>query len=262
MSLIEKNGLKIDSKIFDFINNEVLPGTIIKSEDFWNKFEKIVHELSPKNKILIEKREIIQKKIDEWHKNNKSNDINKKEYTYFLESISYIVEEKEDFIIKTSDIDKEISSIAGPQLVVPVDNARYALNAANARWGSLYDALYGTDIIPGDISKGYNEEKGEKVISYVRKFLDESVPLNGLSWNEITSINIKNEDVIFFADEKEVNLKIKSQFIGFNGERDKPNLILSSASTAATESSLSIIVDTADSTITSEIEALSFFPIK
>jgi malate synthase len=226
MSFTDKNGLKISSKLFDFINNEIIPGTSINSEEFWDKFEKIVHELAPLNKILIQKREDIQKKIDTWHKQKKDKELNKKDYTDLLKSISYIVEEKEDFNIETADVDNEISSIAGPQLVVPVDNARYALNAANARWGSLYDALYGTDIIPGDISKGYNEEKGEKVISYVRKFLDESVPLNGLSWNEITSINIKNEDVIFFADEKEVNLKIKSQFIGFNGERDKPNLIL------------------------------------
>ncbi len=226
MSFTDKNGLKISSKLFDFINNEIIPGTSINSEEFWDKFEKIVHELAPLNKILIQKREDIQKKIDTWHKQKKDKELNKKDYTDLLKSISYIVEEKEDFNIETADVDNEISSIAGPQLVVPVDNARYALNAANARWGSLYDALYGTDIIPGDISKGYNEEKGEKVISYVRNFLDESVPLNGLSWNEITSINIKNEDVIFFADEKEVNLKIKSQFIGFNGERDKPNLIL------------------------------------
>jgi len=164
MSLIEKNGLKINSKIFGFINEEVLPGIDIKSEDFWNKFEKIVHELSPINKSLIKKREIIQKKIDEWHKDKKDNGFDKEEYTSFLKSISYITEEKKDFKIETSKVDLEISSIAGPQLVVPVDNARYALNAANARWGSLYDALYGTDVIPGDKGKGYNEERGKKVI--------------------------------------------------------------------------------------------------
>jgi malate synthase len=226
MSIIEKNGLKISSRLFDFINNEVIPGTAINSDEFWIKFAKIVHELAPLNKSLIQKREDIQKKIDAWHKQNKDKELNKKEYTEFLKSISYIAEEKEDFSIETSDVDSEISSIAGPQLVVPVDNARYALNAANARWGSLYDALYGTDVIPGDKGKGYNEERGNKVIAYVRKFLDEIAPINGLSWNKITSIQIKNEDVVFLNEKEENHLKHKNQFIGFNGEKDRPNSIL------------------------------------
>jgi len=121
MSIIEKNGLKISSRLFDFINNEVIPGTTINSDDFWIKFAKIVHELAPLNKSLIQKREDIQKKIDAWHKQNKDKELNKKEYTEFLKSISYIAEEKEDFSIETADVDSEISSIAGPQLVVPVD---------------------------------------------------------------------------------------------------------------------------------------------
>lgn len=226
MSIIEKNGLKISSRLFDFINNEVIPGTAINSDEFWVKFAKIVHELAPLNKSLIQKREEIQKKIDAWHKQNKDKELNKKEYTEFLKSISYIAEEKEDFSIETSYVDSEISSIAGPQLVVPVDNARYALNAANARWGSLYDALYGTDVIPGDKGKGYNEERGNKVIAYVRKFLDEIAPINGLSWNKITSIQIKNEDVVFLNEKEENHLKHKNQFIGFNGDKDRPNSIL------------------------------------
>ena len=226
MSLIKKNGLKINSKIFEFINKEVLPETDIKPEDFWKKFEKVVHELAPINKNLIEKREIIQNKIDEWHKANKSKDLNKKEYTEFLKSISYILKEKDDFKIETSDVDREISSIAGPQLVVPVDNARYALNAANARWGSLYDALYGTDVISGDKSKGYNEERGRKVITYVRNFLDETAPLTNASWKDISDIKVKDEDVVFKAAEKEIYLKEKKQFIAFNGEKNKPTSIL------------------------------------
>ena len=226
MSITEKNGLKISSILFDFINNEVIPGTAINSDEFWIKFAKIVHELAPLNKSLIQKREDIQKKIDAWHKQNKDKELNKKEYTEFLKSISYIAEEKEDFSIETADVDSEISSIAGPQLVVPVDNARYALNAANARWGSLYDALYGTDVIPGDKGKGYNEERGNKVIAYVRKFLDEIAPINDLSWNKITSIQIKNEDVVFLNGKEESHLKHKNQFIGFNGEKDRPNSIL------------------------------------
>ena len=226
MSITEKNGLKISSILFDFINNEVIPGTAINSDEFWIKFAKIVHELAPLNKSLIKKREDIQKKIDTWHKQNKDKELNKKEYIEFLKSISYIAEEKEDFSIETADVDSEISSIAGPQLVVPVDNARYALNAANARWGSLYDALYGTDVIPGDKGKGYNEERGNKVIAYVRKFLDEIAPINDLSWNKITSIQIKNEDVVFLNGKEESHLKHKNQFIGFNGEKDRPNSIL------------------------------------
>ena len=120
----------------------------LTAEDFWNKFDIAVHELAPINKELIEKRENIQKQIDEWHLANKGKEINKNEYIKFLKSINYIVEEKEDFQISTQNVDEEIANIAGPQLVVPIDNARYALNAANARWGSLYDALYGTDVIP------------------------------------------------------------------------------------------------------------------
>ena len=226
MSLIKKNGLKINSKIFEFINREVLPGTDIKSEDFWNKFEKVVNELAPINKNLIKKRKIIQDKIDEWHKNNREKDLDKKEYIDFLKSISYIIEEKEDFKIETVDIDQEISSIAGPQLVVPVDNARYALNAANARWGSLYDALYGTDVIKGDESKDYNVERGKKVITYVRNFLDENIPLANASWKDISNIKIKKENVVFLIGEKESYLNNKKQFIGFNGEKNKPTSIL------------------------------------
>jgi malate synthase len=226
MSIIDKNGLKISSTFFKFINNEVIPGTNIKSDDFWNKFAKIVHELAPINKDLIKKREIVQKTIDQWHIKNKGKDLNKKEYIEFLKSINYIAEEKEDFTIETSDVDQEISSIAGPQLVVPVDNARYALNAANARWGSLYDALYGTDVIPGRKSKDYDEDRGKKVIIYGRNFLDKSVPLFNASWKEITEIKIKNEDVKFLTSTKEIFLKDKKQFIGFNGEKNKPSSIL------------------------------------
>ena len=226
MAITEINGLKISSKLIDFVNNEVIPGTNIKVDKFWNKFEKVVHNLAPINKSLIEKRESIQKKIDQWHKQNKDEEFSKTGYIKFLKSISYIVEEKENFTIDTLDIDDEISSIAGPQLVVPVDNARYALNAANARWGSLYDALYGTDVIPGNKDKGYDEERGSKVIFYVRKFLDEITPLDNLSWNEITEIKIKNKDVVFLKNKEEKYLKNKDQFAGFNGDKNKPSSIL------------------------------------
>ena len=226
MSFIEKKGLKISSILFDFVNKEIIPGTDIQTDKFWDGFEKTVHELAPINKRLIEKRETIQKQIDNWHKKNKGKELNKKEYTEFLKSISYIVEEKEDFNIETTNVDSEIASIAGPQLVVPVDNARYALNAANARWGSLYDALYGTDVIPGDKGKEFNKEKAKNVITYVKKFLDESVPIDGLNWSEISEIKIKNKDLIFLNGKDEKNLKNKNQFVAFNEINGKLSSIL------------------------------------
>ena len=174
MIMKEKNGLKINSTFLEFINNEVIPGTKVNADEFWTKFSKVVHDLAPLKKKLIEKRENIQKKIDNWHKANKGEQFNKNEYINFLKSIDYLVEEKDDFIIETSNVDDEISSIAGPQLVVPVDNARYALNAANARWGSLYDSLYGTNVISGEKFKSYNRQRANRVVNYVRNFLDEN----------------------------------------------------------------------------------------
>ena len=226
MNFIQKNRLKISSILFDFVNKEIIPGTDIQTDKFWDDFEKTVHELSPINKRLIEKRETIQKEIDNWHKENKGKELNKKEYTEFLKSISYIVEEKEDFNIETTNVDREIASIAGPQLVVPVDNARYALNAANARWGSLYDALYGTDVIPGDKGKEFNKERANNVITYVKKFLDESVPIDGLNWSEISEIKIKDKDLILLNGKDEKNLKNKNQFVAFNKKNDKLSSIL------------------------------------
>ena len=165
MEMIDKNGLKVSSTLLEFINKEVIPGTNIDIEKFWSKFSSIVHELSPINKALIFKRETIQKKIDDWHVSNKGKDFNKDEYMNFLKSIEYLIEKENDFKIETTRVDEEISSIAGPQLVVPVDNARYALNAANARWGSLYNALYGTDVISGEVGEIWNQERAIKVIN-------------------------------------------------------------------------------------------------
>ena len=133
----------------------------------------------------------MQKKIDEWHKSKKGKEFNKKEYINFLKSLGYLIEEKNDFKIETSNVDQEISSIAGPQLVVPVDNARYALNAANARWGSLYDALYGTDVIAGEKFKNYNIERANKVINFVRNFLDENFKLSKISWKKLLKLKLK-----------------------------------------------------------------------
>ncbi len=226
MKMINKNKLKINSTLFEFINNEAIPGTNINSDSFWSKFSKIAHELTPINQDLIKKRDKIQKDLDDWHKKNFGQEFDKKEYFKFLKSISYLVDEKEDFKIETENIDKEISSIAGPQLVVPVDNARYALNAANARWGSLYDSLYGTDVIPGKKYKEYNLERANKVVSFVRNFLDESFPLTKVSWNDITKIQVREKKLIFLKGKDEYNLINEDQFIGFMGEKIEPRSIL------------------------------------
>ncbi len=226
MKMLDKNGLKISPSLFEFINNEVIPGTNLDVENFWSKFSEVVHELSPINQALIKKRELIQKKIDDWHKSKKGKEFDKTEYIDFLKSIEYLIEEKNDFKIETSDVDYEISSVAGPQLVVPVDNARYALNAANARWGSLYDALYGTDVIPGSISKDWDQERAKKVIIFVREFLDSKIPLVQTSWKEISKIQIEEDKLILLSESKKHFLKNNNQFIGFNGSKDNPNSIL------------------------------------
>ena len=157
---------------------------------------------------------------------NKGNSFDEKKYFNFLKSIGYMVEQKEDFKINTSNVDEEIATIAGPQLVVPVDNARYALNAANARWGSLYDALYGTDATPGNKGKEYNEERGYAVISYVRNFLDESVPISNAKWNEVKKFKIEDDKLVLFFTSEKYFLKNNDQFIGFQGEKNSPKSIL------------------------------------
>ena len=226
MKIVDKNGLKISSILFEFINNEVIPGTEVSTDKFWNSFAKAVTDLAPINKNLIKKREDLQRKIDDWHKSNSDKDFNKEEYLKFLKQISYIVDEKEDFKIETLNVDEEISIIAGPQLVVPVDNARYALNAANARWGSLYNSLYGTDVIPGEKFKNYNPERANKVIEYVRNFLDECVPLTEGSWKEISKILVEEKKLVLLKGSKKNYLKNDDQFIGYKGQKNNPSSIL------------------------------------
>ncbi len=226
MKMVDKNGLKVSSALLEFINNEAIPNTNINIDKFWSKFSDAVHELSPINKALIQKRESIQKKINEWHKTNKGKDFNKIEYVNFLKSIGYLIEEKDDFNIETANVDKEISSIAGPQLVVPVDNARYALNAANARWGSLYDALYGTDVISGNIGKSWDKERAKKVIIFVRDFLDERFPLIQTKWKEVSKIQIVEDKLVIFSKAEKDFLKNNEQFIGYNGSKENPGSVL------------------------------------
>ena len=224
--MIDKNGMKISSTLLEFVNNEVIPDTGVNIEEFWTKFSNAVHELSPINKALIQEREIIQKKIDDWHKSNKGKELNKIEYINFLKSINYLIEEDSNFNIETTGVDEEISSIAGPQLVVPVDNARYALNAANARWGSLYDSLYGTDVISGKLGKIWNKERALKVIDFVRNFLDETFSLTTTSWKEILKIQIVEDKLVLFSKSTKDYLQNNDQFVGFNGNKENPSSIL------------------------------------
>ena len=207
--------LSIASELLDFVNIELLPGTGVTKENFWSGLDKYAHEIAPKNKKLLEFRENLQKKIDIWHRDKKGEKIDIKEYSNFLVEIGYLKKEGGKFQIETKNVDSEISTIAGPQLVVPVMNARYALNAANARWGSLYNTLYGTDVIPetDGASRGnkYNPKRGEKVIEYTRNFLDENVPLFKGSWKDISGIPK------VYNGKLSLKLKDEKQFVGYSG---------------------------------------------
>jgi len=205
--------LSISEKLLNFVNKELLPGTKVNKENFWDGFNKFVHELSSKNKELLENREKLQKTIDSWHKEKKGEKVDIKKYIEFLKKIDYLKKIGADFKIKTKNVDAEIAKICGPQLVVPISNARYALNAANARWVSLYDSLYGTDVIPetkGALrGKTYNPIRGRKVIEYVRNFLDKYVPLKNRSWKDLKTVPKVNKNKL------DLNLKNPKQFAGY-----------------------------------------------
>ena len=223
------NNLKVSEELLLFVNNELFNGTDISPEKFWKDFDKAVHELAPKNKELIDFRETLQKKIDKWHIDNKGKNIQIKEYKNFLKEIGYLKDEGPDFKIETSDIDEEIATIAGPQLVVPIMNARYALNAANARWMSLYDSLYGTDVIEASedsTSERYDPERGEIVIKYGRDFLDKYFTLKDFSWRKITGIAIQNKELKVLKGVDVTTLKDENKFVGHRGEADNPSAII------------------------------------
>jgi len=195
--MILKKNIKINDNLYNFINNEVLKDINIEEDKFWNGFSDIVDIYYPKNIYLLNKRQDLQNKINKWHKENKSKNIELEEYKNFLKDIDYIVEEGPNFKITTSNIDEEISTICGPQLVVPITNARFAINAVNARWGSLYDALYGTDAI-GEAPKGgaYDKERGDKVVKFAKSHLDKFAPLKQANWIDVNNIEIKDNKVI------------------------------------------------------------------
>jgi malate synthase len=234
MSAMEKkytkiNNLSVSNDLLNFVNTELLNNTKLSTEKFWFGFDKAVHELAPINKQLIKTREDLQKKIDAWHIANKSDKINIDVYKKFLKEIGYLKEVGPDFKIKTKNVDEEITDIPGPQLVVPIMNERYALNAANARWMSLYDSLYGTDIIEqseDSTSQRYDPLRGEMVIKYGRDFLEKYFPLKNLNWHNITGFKIYDTSFIVFRDDVETSLKNKDKFIGYRGDANNPSAII------------------------------------
>ena len=223
-SRVEVGNLNVDGRLYRLVRDEIAPGTSVKSDGFWKSLGEIVQELGPKNRALLEKRDALQQQIDHWHRERKGRPFNIGEYTNFLKRIGYIVAESKNFKIKTANVDAEIAAIAGAQLVVPLDNARYALNAANARWGSLYDALYGTNVISqeGGAEKGefYNPRRGAKVIEYTEAFLDKVVSLKHGSFSEVTGFTLKRSGhkkqlAATLKNGKTVGLADGRKFIGY-----------------------------------------------
>jgi len=228
---IKYGNLQVSEELDNFLRNEVVPGIDVDPDDFWKSFEKVLDEFGGKNKELLEKRETIQKQIDNWHLSNKDQEHNHDEYVNFLKEIGYLLDEGEDFEITTQNVDDEIKKVAGAQLVVPVMNARFSLNAANARWGSLYDALYGTDMISeeggAEKSGPYNPIRGDKVIEFSKNFLDEAVPLSSVSYSEVTGFSIENGVLkVSTSDQSSDALKDHEQLVGYSGDSDNPSSIL------------------------------------
>lgn len=229
---IQQGKLKIAEELFNLVNEEIVPGTGIEAEDFWSGLENILNDLAPKNKALLEKRETLQKQIDQWHKQRVGQAHDHASYKAFLQEIGYLVTEGDDFQIGTESVEPEIAEQAGPQLVVPIMNARFALNAANARWGSLYDALYGTDVIPDDNGAknsggGYNPIRGDKVIAYAKAFLDKTSPLSKGSHTDVSSYSIIDSALSITLTTGEVtSLADNSHYVGYQGEANTPTAIL------------------------------------
>jgi len=230
MTFTEKAGLSIDSALYDFIVNEALPGTGVDAERYFADFSAIVHDLAPENRALLKKRDALQEKLDGWYRENGA-PADMAAYEAFLREIGYLLPEGDAFKVTTDNVDPEIASLAGPQLVVPVMNARYALNAANARWGSLYDALYGTDAIPetdgAEKGKGYNPVRGAKVIAWVRGFLDDSAPLAHGSWRDAAGFAVEGGKLtVALAGGGSTGLADEAKFAGYLGDASAPTHVL------------------------------------
>jgi len=229
MQWISSGDLKIAQPLYDFINQEALPGTGVPPETFWSGFDVLAHDLAPKNRALLAHRDALQVKLDSWHRARRGKDFDPLAYKAFLQEIGYLQPEGPDFKIDTSNVDHEIARLAGPQLVVPILNARYALNAANARWGSLYDALYGTDAIPreGAQAKGYDPARGAKVIAFAKAFLDQTAPLTGASHADVTGYKISSGILLAaLKGGSSASLVTPEKFSGFQGNASAPSVIL------------------------------------
>lgn len=222
--------IKIDRGLYDFVNNDAILGSDIDVDLFWDGFSEIINDLAPINRQLIERREELQSLLDEWHCSNRDNGIDYSVYKTYLTDIGYLVKEGDDFSITTDKVDPEISKMAGPQLVVPITNARFALNAANARWGSLYDALYGTDAIASvdgaEITADYNPIRGQRVVEWAMDFLNKSAPLIDCKFAEAESFRVDGEKLIVKYSGGETSLVNPEQFVGFNGDPLNPKIIL------------------------------------
>jgi malate synthase len=224
---VSAGNLRVAKVLHDFINTEALPGTDIDPDSFWAGVDKVVTDLQPRNQDLLARRDQLQAQIDKWHRQHVIEPLDPEAYRQFLIEIGYLQPEPGDFTITTAGVDDEITNTAGPQLVVPVLNARFALNAANARWGSLYDALYGTDVIPesdgADKGASYNRVRGDKVIAYVRKFLDEVVPLASGSWTGATGLSVEDGQLQVVTADGSVGLASPEKFVGYTGELGSPD---------------------------------------
>ena len=229
MGRIQSHGLSIDQSLYDFLVTQALPGTAVDPERFFTGFSALVHELGPKNRLLLARRDELQEKLDAWYRENGA-PTDMEVYEQFLREIGYLLPEGDDFSVTTADVDPEIAEVAGPQLVVPVMNARYALNAANARWGSLYDALYGTDAISEDggaeKGKGYNPVRGEKVIAWARSLLDASAPLLEGKWSDVISLASGDGSLsVGLSGGRRTTLKEPRQFVGYTGAPESPKSV-------------------------------------
>ena len=231
MSRIVMSGLQVDAALASLVNDEILPGTGVSSEHFWQSFSDIIADLAPENARLLAHREALQAQIDDWHKEHRESGYSLEAYRGFLLAIGYLQAQPESFVINTSNIDEEIATQAGPQLVVPVKNARFALNAANARWGSLYDALYGTNAIPEtdgcERSGPYNPARGDRVIAFAKSLLDEVAPLKEGSHSEVAAYGITNGALqATLINNSNTGLIDCAQFVGYQGAPEAPNAVL------------------------------------
>ena len=227
---VQIGNLQVAEQLMNFVNTQVLPESGVTQQAFWAGFDQLIHELAPENKALLARRDELQTQINAWHKENKGN-FEFANYKSFLQEIGYLEPKVEDFKVETENVDEEIAFQAGPQLVVPVNNARYAINAANARWGSLYDALYGTDVISdedgAEAGKGYNAVRGDKVIAYAKDFLNKAAPLQQGSHAQVTSYAIVNGALeVILTDGTKTTLAQGEKLVGYQGEAVAPTAVL------------------------------------